>query len=166
MTRLANRFIPLVAVLVLFASIQIQPFAGSAWAHGADWEVRVLGQRAGAYEVTVRTAPKPARTGRLHIEVQLIDPQTLAYVDQASVTAAARFGGGEAVASGPVRSRYRRPWHEMDLELKRSGAWDIHLAIEAAGAQAKTAFSIDVLPASASVVGDRRRSSRAGEAPQ
>lgn len=108
----------------------------------------MVGQRLAGYEVTVRTAPKPARTGRLHVEVQLIDPQTLAYIDQATVIAAARFRGRETGGVGPVRSRYRRPWHETDLELKKSGSWDIDLVIEAPRGQASTSFSIEVLPVS------------------
>lgn len=53
------------AVILSFAGLL--PFAADVRAHGADWELRMVGKRVGAYDVTVRTSPKQPRTGRLHI---------------------------------------------------------------------------------------------------
>ena len=132
------------AVLVSFAALL--PYPASVPAHGADWEVRMVGQRVGGYDVTVRTSPKQPRTGALHVEVQLIDPKTLTYVERATVSAAARFGGGATDQAGPVPSRYARPWHEMDMMLDRSGSWDVHLAIDGPGARGNVSFRLDILP--------------------
>ncbi len=105
----------------------------------------MTGKRVGAYDVTVRTSPKQPRTGHLHIEAQLIDPRTLAYVDDAKVSAAARLGEAAASQAGPVASRYRKPWHEMNLLLDRSGAWDVALTIEGPRARGSASFRVDVL---------------------
>lgn len=53
--------------------------------------------------------------------------------------------GGIAQA-GPVFSRYRRPWHELELNLKKSGPWDVHLAIGGSHAEGNTSFRVDILP--------------------
>lgn len=130
------------AVLLSFAGLL--PFAAGVRAHGADWELRMAGKRVGAYDLTVRTSPKQPRTGHLHIEAQLLDPQTLAYVDHAKVSALARLGGGAVNQAGPVASRYRKPWHEMDLVLNKSGAWDVEIVIDDPRAQGKASFRVDV----------------------
>lgn len=140
-TRLAA---PIVAVLA--SSIGLLLSATGVQAHGADWEVRIVGQRVGGYDVTVRTEPKQPRVGRLHVEVQLIDPQDLTYVGDATVTATARFQGREPVQAGPVPSRYIAPWHEMDLSLSKSGPWEIHLSIDGPRGQGETSFRLDILP--------------------
>ena len=130
------------AVFLSFAGLL--PFAAGVRAHGADWELRMAGKRVGAYDLTVRTSPKQPRTGRLHVEAQLIDPETLAYVDHAKVSALARLGDGAANQAGPVSSRYRKPWHEMDLVLNKSGAWDVQIVIDDPRAQGKASFRVDV----------------------
>lgn len=145
---------PVLAALVSFAGLL--PSAPGARAHGADWEVRIVGQRLDGYAVTVRTAPKQPQAGRLHVEIQLIDPETLTYVDRARVRATARLRGGEAMQAGPALSRYRAPWHEMDLALNKSGAWDIRLAIDGPRGQREVAFRVDVLSARSGLVSDPR----------
>lgn len=60
-------------VLLSFAGLL--SFDSGVRAHGADWEVRMIGQRVGGYDVTVRTAPKRPRAGRVHVGVQLIAPE-------------------------------------------------------------------------------------------
>ena len=130
------------AVLLSFAGLL--PFAAAVRAHGADWELRMIGKRVGAYDLTVRTSPKQPRAGNLHIEAQLIDPQTLSYVDQAKVSALARFGEGAANQAGPVTSRYRRPWHEMDLALNKSGSWDVEIVVDDSHTQATASFRVDI----------------------
>lgn len=129
---------------VLLSLAGLLPFAAGVRAHGADWELRITGKRVGAYDVTVRTSPRQPRTGRLHIEAQLIDPRTLAYVEQAKVSALARPGDGTVGQAGPVSSRYRRPWHEMDLVLNKSGAWEVQIVIDDPRAQGKVSFRVDV----------------------
>lgn len=130
------------AVLLSFAGLL--PFAAGVRAHGADWELRFAGKRVGAYDLTVRTSPKQPRAGQLHIEAQLIDPQTLAYVDHAKVSALARRGEGAADHAGPVSSRYRKPWHEMDLVLGKSGTWDVQLLIDDPRARGKASFRVEI----------------------
>ena len=108
--------------------------------------MRLLGQRVGDYELTARTAPKQPRIGPLHIEMQLIDPRALRYVEQASVTATVRLRGSGQEQAGPAVAQPRAPWHELDIELRKSGFWDVDLAIEAPRAQGKASFRVDVLP--------------------
>lgn len=130
--------------LVAVASLLL--YGGSIQAHGTDSEIRILGQNLDGYEVTVRTAPKQPRTGRLHIEVQLIAPDSLTYVDAATVTATARLRTGNTHQVGPARSQYRAPWHEVDLNLNEIGTWDVHLAIDGTLGRRKTTFRVEVLP--------------------
>ncbi len=132
------------AILVSLSGLLL--VAPSVSAHGADWELRMVGQRVAGYDVTVRTSSKRPRIGLLHVEVQLIDRETLTYVDRATVSASARFGGGESGQAGPVLSRYARPWHETDLMLNRSGSWDVHLAIDGPRARGNVSFRVDILP--------------------
>ena len=132
------------AVLMSFAGLL--PYPASVPAHGANWDMRIVGQRVGGYDVTVRTAPKQPRTGHLHVEVQLIDRETLTYVDRATVTASARFRGGPVDQAGPVVSRYRKPWHEIDMMLKKSGSWDLDLVIDGPRARGNVSFRVDILP--------------------
>lgn len=129
---------------VLLSLAGLLPLAAGVGAHGSDWELRMTGKRVGAYDLTVRTSPKRPRTGHLHIEAQLIDPQTLAYVDDAKVSALARLGEGAANQAGPMASRYRKPWHEMDLVLNRGGAWDVQIVIDGPRAQGRVSFRVDV----------------------
>ena len=132
------------AVLLSFAGLL--PFAATVRAHGADWELRMLGQKSVGYEVTVRTSPKQPRTGRLHVEVQLMDPATLTYVERASVTATARLRGATTGQAGPVLSHFARPWHEMDMMLDKSGSWDVQLVIDGPRARGNVSFRVDILP--------------------
>ena len=132
------------AVLLSFAGLL--PFAAGVRAHGADWELRLAGKRVGPYDVTVRTSPKQPRAGRLHIEAQLIDPQTLAYFDHVKVSALARLGESAISQAGPAASVYRKPWHEMDLILDESGAWDVELVLDGPRARGNASFRVDVLP--------------------
>lgn len=132
------------AILLSFAGFL--PFASGVRAHGAEWELRMAGKRVGAYDLTVRTSPKQPRAGHLRIEAQLIDPRTLAYVDDAKVSARARLGEGAVNQAGPVASRYRKPWHEMDLILDKSGAWDVQLVVDDPRARGHASFRIEVLP--------------------
>jgi len=129
--------------LVAFA-VLLFPITG-VQAHGTQSEIQVLGRSLDGYDVTVRTAPKRPRTGRLHIEVQLIDPDSLTYIERATVTATARLGGMETLQAGPARSEYRAPWHETELNLQESGTWQIHLAIEGPKGQRETTLHVDVL---------------------
>lgn len=117
----------------------------SVQSHGTQSEVQVLGRNLDGYDITVRTAPKRPRTGRLHIEVQLIDPDSLTYIEQATVTATARLGGVATLQAGPGHSHYRAPWHEMELSLQKSGTWQIHLAIEGPKGRRETTLHVDVL---------------------
>lgn len=119
--------------------------AADVQSHGTQSEVRVLGQGLDGYDVTVRTAPKRPRTGRLHIDVQLIAPDSLTYIDQASVTATARLRGAASLQAGPAQSHYRAPWHELELNLQKTGTWDIRLAIDGPRGQSETSFRVEIL---------------------
>jgi hypothetical protein len=132
------------AILLSFAGLL--PFVAGVRAHGADWELRMAGNRVGSYDLTVRTSPKRPRTGHLHIEVQLIDPQTLVYVDHAKVSAFARLGEDAGDQARPVASRYRKPWHEIDLLMNRSGVWEVRLVIDDPRARGHASFRVEVLP--------------------
>ncbi len=133
------------ALAIVLSLAGLVSFAAGVGAHhGVDWELRMVGKRVGAYDLTVRTSPKRPRTGQLHIEAQLIDPQTLAYVEHVKVSALARLGEGAVRQAGPVASRYRKSWHQMDLVLDSSGAWDVQLVIDGPRAQGNVSFRVDV----------------------
>lgn len=70
--------------------------------------------------------------------------RNFAYIGGAFVTATARFRNGKAVQAGPALSRYRKPWHEMDLNLNKNGSWDVHVVIDGPRGQAQVTFQIDV----------------------
>lgn len=120
---------------------------GLAQGHGEDGTVQLIGQTVAGHDVTVMTAPRQPRAGSLHVAVQLIDPRELTYIDTATVTATARYLGEEAVRVSSTRSRYREPWHELDLSLKRSGRWRVRLLIDGPNGQGEISFEIRILPA-------------------
>lgn len=134
---------PTVSALVSFAVLFFH--AASVQSHGTQSEVRVLGQSLDGYDVTVRTAPRRPRTGRLHIDVQLIAPDSLTYIDRASITATARLRDAEGHQAGPARSHYRAPWHELELNLQKSGTWDIHLTIDGPRGESETTLRVEIL---------------------
>lgn len=121
-------------------------FAEGARAHGAEWTLRVTGARVGSHEVTVRTAPRQPRVGRLHVEVQLIDPRTLRYIEQTTVRASAMRPGSTGNEVGPELARLRAPWHEIDLELPKSGSWEVRISIDGPDARGEVSFRIDLQP--------------------
>lgn len=92
------------------------------------------------------TAPKQPRAGALHVAVQLIDPRELTYIGMATVTAAAQYLGEEDVRVRSTRLRYREPWHELDLHLKRSGRWRVQLSIDSPNGQGELSFVISISP--------------------
>lgn len=73
-----------------------------------------------------------------------MDAQTLAYTDHAKVSALARLGEGAVNQEGPVSSRYRKPWHGMDIMLSKGGTWDVQLIVDGARAQGNAFFRVDV----------------------
>lgn len=119
--------------------------AADVQSHGAGSEVRVVGRSVDGYDVTVRTAPKQPGTGRLHIDIQLISPDSLTYIDRASVTATARLRGSKDLRAGPACSHYRAPWHELELNLQKSGTWDIHLSIDGTRGRTETTLRVEIL---------------------
>lgn len=130
-------------ILVLAAAVLVVKLAQ---AHGEDGTVQLVGQTVAGHDVTVVTAPRPPRAGSLHLAVQLIDPRKLTYVETATVTATARHLGEEAVRVSSTRSRYRKPWHELDLSLKPSGRWRVRLFIDGPNGQGDISFKIRILP--------------------
>ena len=124
----------------------VLPLAEGARAHGAEWTLRVIGARVGSHEVTVRTAPRQPRVGRLHVEVQLIDPRTLRYIEQTTVRASATRAGGTRNDVGPELARLRAPWHELDLELPKSGSWEVRIRVDGPDARGEVSFRIDLQP--------------------
>lgn len=119
---------------------------GPVQAHGGDEEVRLLGEAVGGYDVTVITAPQDPHTGPLHVAVQLTDPKELTYVRKATVVAKARFLGEESAELLRARAQYREPWHELHLQLAKSGRWKVELSIDGTSGEGKTSFTVDVLP--------------------
>lgn len=115
-------------------------------AHGEGGTVQLVGQTVAGHDVTVRTTPKRPRVGTLHVAVQLIDPRELTYIATATVIATARYLGDEAVRVRSTRSRYREPWHELDLNLERSGRWRMQLFVDGPNGQGELSFVISISP--------------------
>lgn len=147
MTKSRTRLAFLLAIVSLIGS---PPFIAIGFAHGSASEVVVLGRRVGAYDVSVRTTPNPPRVGHLHVQVQLIEPEALSYVKRAKVTAAAIMRGKRRFETAPVSSQYRHPWHEMDINLGKSGSWEIRLTIDGPLGREDLSFQVDVLPGQSS----------------
>ena len=76
----------------------------------------------------------------------MIDPKALAYVERATVSAVARFRDGKIPDVGPVSSRYRRPWQQIEMSLNKSGPWDVELAIDGLRGRGNVSFRADILP--------------------
>lgn len=142
MPKRGARFVSLLAIVSL---IGWPPFIASAFGHGSASEVRILGERVGAYDVTVRTTPKPPRIGHLHVQVQLIEPEALTYVKRAKVTAVGTMRGKERLETAAVSSQYRHPWHEIDIDFTKSGSWKVRLMIDGPLGREELWFPLDVV---------------------
>lgn len=133
---------PLVAFVLALAAAPVS--IGQAHAHGGDATVQLIGQSVAGYDVSVMTAPKRPRVGAFHVKIQLIEPRQLTYGESATVTATARFLGEGDLAVASRRSRYREPWHELDLNLSRSGRWRVQLSIDGPDGQGDLSFVIRI----------------------
>lgn len=132
------------AAMVAFMAVLLT--ARLAEAHGGNGAVQLVGQTVAGHDVTVMTAPKRPRVGALHVAVQLIDPRELTYIGTVTVTVTARYLGEEAMQVRSTRARYREPWHELDLDLKRSGRWRVQLSIDGPNGQGEISFVISISP--------------------
>lgn len=135
----------------LFAAAMVALMAGLltarlAEAHGDGGTVQLIGQTVADHDVTVMTAPKRPRIGALHVAVQLVDPHELTYIETATVTATARFLGDENIRVRSKRSCYGEPWHELDLDLKRSGPWQVKLYVDGPNGQGESSFRVNISP--------------------
>lgn len=143
MTLAFNSRLFVTGILALTAAVLA---ARLAQAHGEGGTAQMIGQTVAGHDVTVMTAPAQPRPGPLHVAVQLIDPRELTYIDTATVTATVRYLGKVAVKVSSTRSRYREPWHELDLSLKRSGRWRVRLFIDGPNGQGEISFEMEILP--------------------
>ena len=132
------------ASMVVFIAVLLT--ARLVEAHGGNGAVQLIGQTVAGHDVTVMTAPKRPRVGALHVAVQLIDPRELTYIDTATVAVTARYLGDETMRVRSLRSRYREPWHELDLNLQRSGRWRVQLYIDGPNGEGETSFMISISP--------------------
>ncbi len=132
------------AAMVAFMAVLLT--ARLAAAHGGGGTVQRVGETVAGHDVTVVTTPKQPRVGTLHVAVQMIDPRELTYTATATVTATARYLGDETMRVRSTGSRYREPWHELDLDLERSGRWRMQLFIDGPNGQGQLSFVISVSP--------------------
>jgi hypothetical protein len=130
----------MVALMAVLLTVRL------AQAHGGGGTVQLSGQNVADHDVIVMTAPKRPRVGALHVAVQLIDPSELTYIETATVTATARYLGDETMRVRSTRSRYREPWHELDLDLKLSGPWQVKLYIDGPNGQGESSLRVNISP--------------------
>ena len=98
----------------------------------ADGGVVRLSERAGAYQVTVFTAPTPFRAGPVDVSVLVVDAATGEHVPQARVTVRlrARATGTVLVYPATAAAATNKLFHAAVFDLPEPGWWDVEVAVE------------------------------------
>jgi hypothetical protein len=108
-----------------------------------DGEVR-LRERAGAYQVTVFTAPTPLCAGPVDVSVLVLDAATAEYVPQARVTVRLTARGtGEVLEHPATAAATNKLFHVAVFELSEPGWWDVEVAVEGPRGSALLRFGVE-----------------------
>jgi hypothetical protein len=105
--------------------------------------VRLLAQ-AGAYQVTVFTAPTPFRAGPVDVSVLVLD-STGEYVPEARVTVRLTARGTGDVLEYPATAAAatNKLLHAAVFQLPEPGWWDVEVAVEAGHGPALLRFGVE-----------------------
>jgi len=114
--------------LLLLSSLIPHP---SSLARADGGAVR-LRERAGAYQVTVFTAPTPFRAGPVDISVLVLDADTGEYMPQARVTVRLTSRETGAVLEYPATTAAatNKLFHAAVFDLPEPGWWDVEVVVE------------------------------------
>jgi hypothetical protein len=113
-------------------------------ARGDGGAVR-LREHAGAYQVTVFTAPTPFRAGPVDVSVLVLDDATGEHVPQARVTVRLTSRATGAVLEQPATAAAatNKLFHAAVVELPEPGWWDVEVAVEGPRGPALLRFGLE-----------------------
>jgi hypothetical protein len=123
------------------------PYPSShAWADGGVMRLR---EQAGAYQVTVFTAPTPFCAGPVDVSVLVLDAATGEYVPKARVTIrmTARGTGDVLELRASAAAATNKLLQAAVFQLPEPGWWDVEVAVEGPHGPALLRFSIEADPA-------------------
>ena len=132
---------PLIGWLLL-SSFILDP---SSFARADGGAVR-LREQAGAYHVTVFTAPTPLRAGPVDVSVLVLDAATGEYVPEARVTVRPTARGTGAVLEYPATTEAATNglFRAAVFDLPDAGWWDVEVIVEGPHGQARLRFGLEV----------------------
>ena len=111
----------------------------------ADGGTVRLREQAGAYQVTVFTAPTPFRVGPVDVSVLVQDAATGECVTPARVTLHLTARGSGLVLEYPATSgaASNRLFHEAVFELPEAGWWDVEVSVDGPHGPARARFEVE-----------------------
>ena len=112
----------------------------------ADGGAVRLREQAGAYHVTVFTAPTPVRAGPVDVSVLVLDAATGEYVPEARVTVrqTARVTGEVLEYPATMEAATNGLFRAAVFELPEGGWWDVEVIVEGPHGQARLRFGLEV----------------------
>jgi hypothetical protein len=111
----------------------------------ADGGTVRLRQQAGAYHVTVFTAPTPFRAGLVDVSVLVLDAATGEFVPEArvSVRLTARASGEVLEYPATAAAATNKLFHAAVFQLPEPGWWDLDVGVEGPRGPALLRFGIE-----------------------
>jgi hypothetical protein len=111
----------------------------------ADGGAVRLREQAGAYQVTVFTAPTPFRAGPVDVSVLVLDAAIGEYVPEARVTLrlTARGTGEVLEYSATAEAATNKLFHAAVFQLPEPGWWDVEVAVEGPHGPALLRFGVE-----------------------
>src|SRR5262249_49508889 len=111
----------------------------------ADGGAVRLREQAGAYQVTVFTAPTPFRAGPVDVSVLVLDAATGEHVPEARVTVRLAARGTRDVLECPAteEAATNKLFHAAVFELPKPGWWDVDVAVEGPHGPALLRFGVE-----------------------
>jgi hypothetical protein len=129
-------------IQLLLLSLLIPHPSSLARADGGTVRLR---EQAGAYQVTVFTAPTPFRAGPVDVSVLVLDAGTGEYVPEARVTVrlAARGTGDVLEYPATAAAATNKLFHAAVFQLPEPGWWDVDVAVEGPRGPAFVQFGVE-----------------------
>jgi hypothetical protein len=116
--------------------------AARAWADGGTVRLR---ERAGAYQITVFTAPTPFRVGPVDVSVLVLDAATAEHVPQARVTVHLSARGTGEILEYPATAAAatNKLFYAAVFNLPEPGWWDVEVAVAGPHGPALLRFGVE-----------------------
>src|SRR5262249_30028148 len=111
----------------------------------ADGGAVRLREQAGAYQITVFTAPTPFRAGPVDVSVLVLDAATGEHVPEVRVSVRlTRRGTGDVLEyPATAAAATNKLFHAAVFELLESGWWDVEVAVEGPRGPALLRFGVE-----------------------